>query len=140
MRQNLASHLTQERPSTPWLEHQRHNASPSTSTTSKALERQELSNMSRGWNDSLSCSFAFTCRLVWPIGGEGRQIPQLLPVFHIKHFCNQVGNDNSLINVARVLPATGWSDRQNTGEVPLSSHRSQELVCSWRRRTCKAKA
>ena len=138
MRQNLASHLTQERPSTPWLEHQRHTASPS--TTSKALERQELRNMSRGWNDSLSCSFAFTCRLVWPIGGEGQQIPQLLPDFHIKHIYNQARHDNSLINVARVLLATGWSDRQSTGEVPLSSQRSQELVCSWRRRTCKAEA
>ena len=46
----------------------------------------------------------------------------------------------SLINVARGLPATGWSDRQSTGEVPLSSQRTQELVCSWRRRTCKAVA
>ena len=138
MRQNLASHLTQERPSTPWLEHQRHNASPS--ATSKALERQGLSNMSRGWSDSLSCSFAYTCRLVWLIGGEGQHFPQLLPDFHIKHVCNQVGNDNSRINVARFLPATEWSDRQSTGEVPLSSQRSQELVCSWRRRTCKAEA
>ena len=76
--------------------------------------------MSRGWNDSLSCSFAFTCRLVWPIGGEGQQIPRLLPDFRIKYTCNQVGNDDSLIKVAFVLPATGWSDRQSTGEVPLS--------------------
>ena len=51
--------------------------------------------MSRGWNDSLSCSFAFTCRLVWSIGGEGQPIPQLLPDSHIKHICNQLGNDKS---------------------------------------------
>ena len=77
----------------PALEQDRLKASPS--TASKALERQELGNMSRGWNNSLSCSFAFTYILVWPIGGVGRQIPQLLPVFHIKHICNQVGNDKS---------------------------------------------
>ena len=159
MRQKWASHLEQESPSTPWLEHHRQTASPSTTSSSSAFEWQGLQITMQGHENIFIWNTNFQNDAHWALPKwKLKDSKWTQPVDHLQTgvascgwsstvpstlACSLQGLVIQLQKNHKDKEGTCWPeevapDKLCTGEDQLFSLNYPRCACSWRRRMCRA--